>query len=82
MESVWKKAEEAKKMLKEALKWAQRSVAMDDKSYNNDTLAALYFKLGKKNKAIKTAEKAIRLAEATGEDSSSTQELLQQIRKK
>lgn len=71
-----------KKMLKEALKWAQRSVTLNDQSFNNDTMAALYYKIGKKKKAIQAAEKAIRLAEASGEDSSSTQELLEMIRNK
>jgi tetratricopeptide (TPR) repeat protein len=66
--------------LKLALKWAQRSVDLEPGYYNHDTLAALYFKLGQKKKAIKTAKEAIRIAEAEGEDASATEALLDAIR--
>ena len=46
-----------------------------------DTLAALYYKLGKKKKALTTAENAISLAKSTGEDYSETQRLLEEINK-
>lgn len=70
-----------KKMLQEALKWAQKSVQLNSQSFNNDTLAALYYKLGEKKKVKKTAEKAIELAKANGEDYAATQELLDKINK-
>ncbi len=70
---------DGKKHLKQALKWAKQSVEMDENYYNTDTLAALYFKLGKKGKARKAAERAITLAEQAGEDASLTRELLKKI---
>ncbi len=69
-----------KKLLKKALKWSKKSIKMDDNYYNNDTLAALYFKLKKKRKARKTAEKAIRIAKNSGDDYSETEKLLDDIR--
>ena len=49
---------------------------------NTDTVAALYYKLGKKGKALKNANKAIELAKATGEDYSSTELLIEKIKGK
>ncbi len=72
---------EDKNLLKEALMWSEKSVKLDDNYYNNDTLAALYYKLGDKKKAKKTAEKAIKLAKAEEEDYSATEELLKEIKK-
>lgn len=65
--------------LNQALKWAKQAVKWSDTYYNNDTLAALYFKLGKKGKAKKTALHAIDLARKSGEDFSLTQQLLDQL---
>jgi thiol-disulfide isomerase/thioredoxin len=70
-----------KKLLKSAVKWAKKSVAMESNYYNNDTLAALYYRLGKKGKALKTANAAIAMAKETGEDHSSTDALLEEIKK-
>ncbi len=70
-----------KKELKQAIKWAQKSVSLEKTFYNMDTLAALYYKLGKKKKALTTAENAISLAKSTGEDYSETQRLLEEINK-
>ncbi len=67
-------------MLEKALEWAKRSVAMEDGYANNDTLAALYYKLGRKKEAIKAAEHAIELAKAEGSDYSETEQLLEMIR--
>jgi thioredoxin-related protein len=69
------------KQLKTAVKWAKKSVDINDAFFNNDTLAALYFKLKKKKKAIKHATKAIEFAKAAGEDFSATQTLLEDIYK-
>ena len=68
-----------KKLLKKACKWSKRSIKMEDNFYNNDTLASLYKKLGKKCKARKTALKAIELAKLNGEDYSETEALLEEI---
>ena len=70
-----------KKQLKQAVKWAKQSIKLDNNFYNNDTLAALYSKLGKKKSAIKAAKKAIEIARAQGEDYSETQQLLDEIMK-
>jgi thiol-disulfide isomerase/thioredoxin len=68
-----------KKQLKSAIKWAKKSVKMDNQYYNNDTLAALLFKSGKLKDAKKVAEKAIELAKKTNEDYSETQKVLDQV---
>ncbi len=67
-------------MLKVALGWAKKSVAMESNYYNTDTLAALYAKLGKKKDAKKTAKKAIELAKKSGEDYTETQKLLDSLK--
>jgi tetratricopeptide (TPR) repeat protein len=70
---------EDKKMLKKALEWAKKSVELSDVYFNNDTLAALYYKLGKYDKAEATAKHAIELAKLRQQDYSGTQELLDNI---
>ncbi len=68
-------------LLKQALKWARKSVKLDEAYYNADTLAALYYKLGKMRQAQKWARKAIALAQDAGQDHTSTTKLLEQIEK-
>ncbi len=68
-----------KSRLKEAVKLAKKSIKIDNNYYNNDTLAHLYQGLGKKRKAIKTANKAIAIAEKESIDYGPTKELLEQI---
>ncbi len=67
------------KQLKKAIQWTEQSIDMDPKYYNYDTLAFLLAKVGKKRKAIKTAEKAIELAKAENEDYRATEALLQEL---
>lgn len=67
-----------KDMLKKALGWAKRSVELENQYFNNDTLAALYFKLGEKKKGKKAAKTAIEIAKKNGEDYSGTTQLLEQ----
>ncbi|MCG8330967.1 MAG: thioredoxin domain-containing protein [Chitinophagales bacterium] len=67
--------------LEKAVGWAKKSVELSDEYYNNDTLAALYYKLGQKRPAKKAAEHAIEIAKQHGDDYSSTQSLLDQIKK-
>jgi len=69
-----------KKLLKGATKLAKKSIKMEKGYYNTDTLAALYSKMGKKGKAIRTAKKAIVLAKTEGADFSSTVELIEKIK--
>ena len=82
-ESAWTfyRVVEDKKQLKKALKWARKSVKMNNQFVNNDTVAALYFKLKKKKKAKKYAEKAIALAKESGNDYTDTTKLLEDIEK-
>jgi thioredoxin-related protein len=70
---------EDKAQLAEAVKWAEKSVKLNDQYYNNDTVASLYYKLGKKKPAKKAALHAIELAKAGGSDYSATEELLEKI---
>ena len=71
-----------KALLSQALQWALKSVEIDSQYYNNDTVAALYYKLGKKGKAKKAAKVAIELAKANGDDYTSTKTLLSKMKKK
>lgn len=82
-ETAWNFYEfvETKKDLKQAVKWAKKSIALEKTFYNTDTLAALYYKLGKKKKALQTAENAISLAKSAGENYSETLRLLEEIHK-
>ena len=66
--------------LKIALGWAEQSVALERNFFNVDTLAALHYKLGSKKPAMKFAKEAIKLAKAVGEDPSSSEELLKNIK--
>ncbi len=70
---------EDKKGLKWATKWAKKSIVKNSNHYNNDTLAALYYKQGKKKQALKYAHRAIDLAKDVGEDFSATSDLLEKI---
>ncbi len=67
--------------MEQALNWAQKSVELDDKYYNNDTYAAVLYKCDKKKEAMEAANKAIELGKKSGEDTSSTAELLEKIKK-
>jgi thiol-disulfide isomerase/thioredoxin len=67
-------------MLNKAVKWARRSHKISREYANADTVAALYFKLGKKSKALKYANRAIAIAKKDGDDYSETQALLEKIK--
>ncbi len=73
---------DTKKELKYALGWAKKSVKMDKNYANTDTVASIYYKLGKKGKALKYANQAIELAKASDEDYSATELLVQKIKQK
>ncbi|MFZ4633897.1 MAG: thioredoxin family protein [Saprospiraceae bacterium] len=70
---------ENKEQLQHALKWAERSVALEEQYFNLDTLAALHYKTGNKKKARQYAKKAIEKAKSTGEDYSETEALLKKM---
>lgn len=65
--------------LQKALGWALESVKLQEGYANLDTVASLYYKLGDKIKTKEYANKAIALGKASGEDTSSTEKLLQDI---
>lgn len=69
-----------KAMLQKALDWGLKSVKISDEYFNNDTVAALYYKLGNKKQAMKYAKKAIAIAKKNGEDASETEALLPKIK--
>lgn len=79
---IYYDAVDSKKELKCALGWAKQSVKMDKNYVNLDTVASLYFKLGKKGKALKYANEAIALAKSKDEDYSETELLVQKIKGK
>ncbi|MBU6341589.1 MAG: thioredoxin fold domain-containing protein [Bacteroidetes bacterium] len=66
--------------LKNALKWAKKSVELSEQYANTDTLAVLYGELGDKKEAKKQAVRAIELAKKSGEDYSSTQAFLDSLK--
>lgn len=66
--------------LEKAVMWTKQSVAIDNAYYNNDTMAALLYKLGKYNEALKYANIAIRLAQNTEQEYEETEILLEKIR--
>ncbi len=68
------------KALKWAIRWVKKSIQQNSNHFNNDTLAALYYKIGKKKKALKLAEKAIELAKANGAPFDETADLLERIK--
>ena len=70
-----------RKSIKKAVKWTKKSMKIEKNIYNSDTLAALYYKLGKKRKALRAAKKGIKLAKAAGDDYSSTTNLIREIEK-
>ena len=71
-----------KKLLKKGLKLSEESVAIWKQYENLDTLAALYFKMGKKKKGIKTANEAIDMAKKLGIDAQETQDLITKYTRK
>lgn len=71
-----------KHILKQAANWALTSISKESNSFNNDTLAAILYKLGDYNSARLYAETSIKLAEETGADASDTKQLLKKINAK
>ena len=69
-----------RKQLKRAVCWAKESIKRESNYYNNDTLAALYYKLGKKRRALKAAKAAIALAKANKLDHTETDGLVAKIK--
>lgn len=69
----------ATESLTKALAWAKQSVAIENAYYNNDTVAALLFKLKRYDEALKYANKAVHIAEENGETAEDTETLIRKI---
>lgn len=67
-------------ILQKAVRWAKKSISLEDNYYNEDTLAALLFKLKKYDEAEQAANKAIALAQQAGDEAKETKELLKKIK--
>jgi thiol-disulfide isomerase/thioredoxin len=70
-----------KAKLAESEKWIAQSVKLDDAYYNTDTYANILHKEGKIKEAIEMTKHSIELAKKSGEDYSSTQDLLNELEK-
>mgnify|MGYP003340368700 CR=1 FL=1 len=62
-----------------AEKWAEHCCDLEDNYYNNDLYAHVLAKEGKKDEAIKAANKAIDIGNKTGDDITSTEDLLKSL---
>jgi thiol-disulfide isomerase/thioredoxin len=67
--------------IKQGLEMALESVEQESVFANNDTVAALYYKMGEKEEALAYAKIAIDLGKKEGADVSETQEMLRLIKK-
>lgn len=70
-----------KDSLHQASMWAQRSIALASSYENNDTYAALLYRLGEYSKALAQAEKALAIAKRTSLTPTSTERLIVNIKK-
>jgi len=66
--------------LKKGLGFAKKSVGIESNFYNLDTYASLYYKLGNKKKALKTAKKAVAAAKKEDMDPGETLKLIEKIK--
>lgn len=69
-----------KAALQNAVKWCLESVKKQEDSFNTDTLARVYFKLGDMKNAKIWAEKSIAVAKSKNAEYTSTEELLNKIK--
>lgn len=79
---VYTNQDASRKELKYALSWARKSVSLDEKYYNTDTLAHILFRLGRFEEAKIWAERSIDLGKKEGLDVTLTEILLSNILKK
>lgn len=66
--------------LQQAVEWCLESVKKQEDSFNTDTLARVYFKLGDMKNAKIWAEKSIAVAKSKNAEYTSTEELLNKIK--
>jgi hypothetical protein len=67
-------------MLEGGLKWAEKSMDIEKNYYNTDTYAALHYKLGNYEDALKYANDAVEIAKQKGEKYEGTEELIEKIK--
>lgn len=65
--------------LEMALRWTRQSIAMKNEAYNNETQARILFKLGRYAEALRSANKALQIAQIKEEDTRSIESLIEQI---
>ncbi len=73
---------EDKSKLEKAVECVERSIVLNSNYANNDTYACLLYKLGKYDKALKQAERAIELAKQKNIDYKETSDLIIKIKEK
>ncbi len=71
-----------KELLEMAMGWAKRSMEIEENFYNTDTYAALQYKLGNYDEAMKYANLAIEHAKKNNEKYDGTLELIEMIKVK
>ena len=64
-------------MLKQALEWVKASIKLQENYYAYETQAALFVKLDQKKAAIKSAKRAIELADQNDEEALEAKALLE-----
>jgi thiol-disulfide isomerase/thioredoxin len=69
-------------LLRRAVLWAKRAAELERNYYNMDTYAALLYKTGKNEEALKIANEALILAEQEKMNSTETLELIKKIKVK
>ncbi|MEZ4884993.1 MAG: thioredoxin family protein [Chitinophagales bacterium] len=69
-------------MLEKAVVWTKQSIELESTYYNNDTLASLYYKLGKYDEAKEAAQNAVNIAEAKGMSAKGAKKMLLKIEMK
>lgn len=67
--------------LEKALEWSRQSIAIENESYNNETHALLLKKLGRYQEALKSANKALRIAILNEEKTDSLQKLVDALQR-
>lgn len=75
------KKENAPEKLKKALEWINKSIELDNNSYNTDTKAHLLYKMKRYAEALKVAEESVILGRKNDTDTVSTEKLIEKIKK-
>lgn len=65
-----------------ALKWVERSIELDKNRFNTGTYASLLYRTGNYTKALSIAKESIVLGEKAEEDNTSTENLIEKIKRK